>query len=142
MASINFADLEAGDDLPPRELKLDSAFIAAHANAIDMTAPRFTDDEGARREGLPGQITPGAMSMGLFATTLMAWAPEARLTRLGCTFRSLAHAGIVARICGMVVEVDMPRRSVECESWMEDKASGDRLVFGTATLQFPDPPLV
>ena len=35
-----------------------------------MPFPRFTDEEGARREGLPGQIAPGNMSLAVLAREL------------------------------------------------------------------------
>ncbi len=135
--ALAFADIEPGDDLPAREIDLDGGWIAAHARAMDMAVPRFTDDEGARREGLPGQIMPGAMSIGLLASTLLAWAPAARLIRVGTTFRGLARAGGRARILGMVIDTDHATRRVECEMWMQDATSGDRLVVGTMTLEFP-----
>ncbi len=136
-AALAFADIEPGDDLPAREVDLDGSWITDHARAMDRAAPRFTDDAGARREGLPGQIMPGAMSIGLLTSTLLAWAPGARLVRIGTTFRGLVRAGGRARILGMVIDTDHATRRVECEMWMQDATSGDRLVVGTMTLEFP-----
>ena len=56
---------EEGDELGPVEHFLSKDQVRAYARAVDHYFPRFTDDEGARREGLPGMITPGNMSMGL-----------------------------------------------------------------------------
>lgn len=136
MSAPRFEGIEVGDDLPTTEVQLDRDFVAAHARAIDMAAPRFTDDAEARREGLPGQITPGNMSAGLLARALLAWAPGARIRRLGTTFRGPALAGITVRIHGTVTEKDEERRTIECDLWMESD-EGDRVVIGTATLALP-----
>ena len=134
--SVSFETLEPGDELEPVTIDLASEFVRDHAIAMDMNAGRFTDDAAAQKEGLPGQITPGNMSMGLLTKTLLAWLPGSRLERLGTTFRGLARAGRPARIQAMITEKDDDRRTVECDVWMENDA-GDRLVIGTATLGFP-----
>lgn len=135
--SASFDTLEPGDELDPVTIGLSSEFVREHAIAMDMNAGRFTDDAAARKEGLPGQITPGNMSMGLLTRTLLDWLPGARLRRLGTTFRGLARAGQPARIQAMITEKDEDARTVECDVWMESEA-GDRLVIGTATLHCPD----
>jgi acyl dehydratase len=137
MNGARFETLEPGDELEPVTIHLAADFVRAHAIAMDMNAPRFTDEDGARAEGLPGQITPGNMSLGLLARTLLAWLPGARLERIGTTFRGLARAGGSARIQAMVTEKDEEARRVECDVWMESEG-GDRLVIGTATLGFPE----
>lgn len=134
--AIAFEALEPGDELPVTRIDLSPAFVAAYAREIGMDAPRFTDPEGARKEGLPGQIAPGNLTLALLARTLLAWAPGARLRRLGTTFRSLALAGATAQVHGAVTEKDEQGRTIECDLWMES-GEGDRLVLGTATLEFP-----
>ena len=136
MSPATLATVEVGDDLPPATLRLEKAFVTGHATALDMPFPRFTDDEGARREGLPGQITPGNLSLALLARVLLSWAPGARLLRLGTTFRGLALAGLEVHIQGAVTEKDEEAGTIECDLWMES-ADGDRLVIGTATLALP-----
>lgn len=134
--SLSFETLEPGDELDPVTIELGAEFVREHAIAMDMNAPRFTDEEGAKKEGLPGQITPGNMSLGLMSRTLLTWLGGARLERIGTTFRGLARAGVSARIQAMITEKDEDTRKVECDVWMESEA-GDRLVIGTATLRFP-----
>jgi hypothetical protein len=136
MQDVTFETIEPGDELSPLEIELSSAYVRDHALAMGMDAARFTDEEGARAEGLPGQITPGNMSLGLLSRTLLAWLSGARLVRIGTTFRGLARAGTVARIQAMITEKDEETRRVECDVWMESQG-GDRLVIGTATLAFP-----
>ena len=134
--AVVFEKLEPGDEVPTTVVELAPAYIAAYAREIGMDAARFTDPEGAKREGLPGQIAPGNLTLALLARSLLAWAPGARLRRLGTTFRGLALAGTSAHLHGTVTEKDEARRSVECDLWMES-AEGDRLVIGTATVEFP-----
>src|SRR5262245_65708034 len=91
-----------GDELPTRELFLAKDQVRAYARAAGQWAPRFTDDEGARREGLPGMITPGNMSMGLLAGLVEQWAGPGSLRRLGTTCRGLVLQDRSCRLCGSV----------------------------------------
>jgi acyl dehydratase len=134
--SASFESVDIGDEIGPVPVELAKPFVTAHATFLGMAFPRFTDDEGARREGLPGQITPGNLSLALLARTLLEWMPGARLARLGTTFRGLAPAGAAVRVHGTVTEKDEDARTLECDVWMES-ADGDRLVIGTATLAAP-----
>ena len=86
---MRFEDVEEGDELPTRELFLAKDLVRAYARAANQWSARFTDDEGARKEGLPGMITPGNMSMGLLTGLIEAWAGPGVLRRLGTTFRGL-----------------------------------------------------
>lgn len=128
-----FDDVLEGDELPAHVFRHEKASVRAYARASDIAFPRFTDDEGARREGLPGMITPGNMSMGLIATFLERWAGPRTLRRLGTTFRGLLLPDRTVRICGVVTERDESARSVEIDVWIETD-DGERAVIGTATL--------
>jgi len=44
-------------------------------------------DEDAKKEGLPGQLVPGNLSMALFSRMITDWNPDASLVRLSATFR-------------------------------------------------------
>ena len=131
-----FDTVEPGDDLPAITVELGRDYVKAHATELGMAFPRFTDDEGAKREGLPGQITPGNMTLALLARELLAWAPGGRVLRLGTTFRGLALAVPTIPLLGTLTEKDDDRRTVECDVWMETP-EGDRCVIGTATVQLP-----
>jgi acyl dehydratase len=131
-----FDSVEPGDDLPAITVALDRDYVRAHATEIGMPFARFTDEEGAKLEGLPGQITPGNMTLALLARELLAWAPGGRVLRLGTTFRGLARAGSTVTLLGTVTEKDDDSRTVECDVWMET-AEGDRCVIGTATVALP-----
>lgn len=133
---VTFDAVDPGDELEVVVVELERGFVSGHATEIGMPFPRFTDDEGAKAEGLPGQITPGNMTLALLARTLLAWAPGGRLLRLGTTFRGLALAGSTVTVHGTVTEKDDARHTVECDVWMET-AEGDRCVIGTATVALP-----
>jgi acyl dehydratase len=133
MTAPRFDDVGEGDEIDPQEFVHEKASVRAYARATDIFFPRFTDDEGARREGLPGMITPGNMSMGLVASYLERWAGPATLRRLGTTFRGLLLPGRTIRICGVVTQRDEATRTVEVDVWIEND-DGERAVIGTATV--------
>jgi acyl dehydratase len=126
-------EVQEGDELPTQELFLAKDQVRAYARAAGQWAPRFTDDEGARREGLPGMITPGNMSMGLLATMIEGWAGAGTLRRLGTTFRGLVLPDRTIRLCGAVTQKDEVSRAVELDVWIEND-EGERTVIGTATV--------
>ena len=128
-----FDDVFEGDEIEPQAFLHAKGAVRGYARAADHYFPRFTDDEGARREGLPGMITPGNMSMGLLASYLERWAGPGSLRRLGTTFRGLVLPDRTVRLCGVVTERDDASRRVEVDVWMESD-EGERLVIGTATI--------
>ena len=131
--TVRFEDVHEGDELPARELFLAKDQVRAYARVANQWSARFTDDEGARREGLPGMITPGNMSMGLLAALVEGWAGARTLRRLGTTFRGLVIPDRTVRLCGTVTEKDERARTVELDVWLETQ-DGERLVIGTATV--------
>jgi acyl dehydratase len=129
-----FDEVHEGDELPTREFLLAKDQVRAYARAAFQWSPRFTDDEGARKEGLPGMITPGNMSMGLLANLLEGWAGAGSIVRLGTTFRGLLLPGRTIRMCGTVTEKRAEARTVEIDVWIEND-EGERPVIGTATVR-------
>ena len=133
MATLGFDQVEEGDELAVRTLFLAKDQVRDYARAAGQWAPRFTDDEGARQEGLPGMITPGNMSMGLITALIESWAGMGTLRRLGTTFRGLVMPDHTFRLCGTVTQKDERARTVEVDVWMENE-DGERPVIGTATV--------
>ncbi|HSD10919.1 MAG TPA: MaoC family dehydratase N-terminal domain-containing protein, partial [Candidatus Binatia bacterium] len=78
--------LEIGTEIPRLEIVLSGDQVRRYATAAHMPGRRFFSDEVARKEGLPGQILPGNMSMAMLSRMLTDWLPEARLEKLGVTF--------------------------------------------------------
>jgi acyl dehydratase len=135
VASIRrFDEVSEGDEIGPITRLLSKDEVRAYARACAVYFPRFTDDEGARQEGLPGMITPGNMSMGLLATLIESWAGAGALTRLGTTFRGLVLPDRTIRLCGAVTQKDDDARTVELDVWLESD-EGERLVIGTASVK-------
>ena len=135
MATIRrFDEVFEGDEIGPITRLLSKDEVRAYARACGVYFPRFTDDEGARQEGLPGMITPGNMSMGLLATLIESWAGAGALTRLGTTFRGLVLPDRTIRLCGAVTQKDDDARTVEVDVWLESD-EGERLVIGTASVK-------
>lgn len=128
-----FDDVFEGDEIAPQQFLHEKERVRSYAKASDIFFPRFTDDAGARREGLPGMITPGNMSMGLVATYLEAWSGPGSLRRLGTTFRGLLLPDRMIRICGVITQRDESTRTAEVDVWIEND-DGERAVIGTATL--------
>ncbi len=133
MTLRRYDDVAEGDELEPHEFFHEKSRVRDYARACGIFFPRFTDDEGARAEGLPGMITPGNMSMGLVATFLERWAGPGSLRRLGTTFRGLLLPDRHVRICGVVTQRDDAARAVEVDVWIEND-DGERAVIGTATV--------
>ena len=129
-----FDDVIEGDEIGPVTRLLSKDEVRAYARACEVYFPRFTDDEGARQEGLPGMITPGNMSMGLLATLINGWAGAGSLRRLGTTFRGLVLPDRTIRLCGAVTQKDEAARTVELDVWLESD-EGERLVVGTASVE-------
>jgi len=134
MSITKFDAVNIGDTLGPQEIFLSKDQVRTYARTCGMDVPRFTDDEGARSEGLPGMITPGNMSMGLLATLIDGWAGPGGLRRLGTTFRGLVLPGRTIRLCGAVTQKDEAARTVELDVWLESD-EGERLVVGTASVE-------
>ena len=133
-----FDAVNVGDTLGPLEVNLSKEQVRSYAVACRMEAPRFMDDEGARKEGLPGMIAPGNMSLGMLAKLVTDWigTSGARLARLGTTYRQPVQPGHVIALNGFVTHVEPAEKRVEVDVWIENE-DGERLVIGTASVEFP-----
>ena len=133
-----FEDVDVGHDLQTLALTLSSEEVKRYAVAARMPGGRFMSDEAARREGLPGQIVPGNMSLALFSRLITHSLPGATLKKLSATFRGLVHPGRPLVVRGVVTEKHCTDHGdlIECDLVLES-AEGDRWVTGTATVQFP-----
>src|ERR1700730_1359860 len=88
-SDVTFESVKIGDPLGPQEFHLSKDHVRAYARTTGIWVPCFTDDEGARKEGLPGMITPGNMSLAILSKLVTDWicASGAQLTRMGTTYR-------------------------------------------------------
>jgi acyl dehydratase len=134
-ASCDFGRAEVGDELPPLRVTLASEEVRAYAIAANMPGGRFLSEEAARKEGLPGQIVPGNMSLALFSRLLGGSTEGAAIRRLSATYRSIVRPGVPLVLRAVVTEKHVGEKGdfVECDLLLEN-AEGDRLVTGTATI--------
>ncbi|MGH7960927.1 MAG: MaoC family dehydratase [Candidatus Binatia bacterium] len=139
MNILYFEDIEEGDELPGLDLFLSKDQVRQYARAADMYFPRFTDDEGARAEGLPGIIAPGVLSLGLLARLISDWNQAATITRIGTTFRSPVLPDRMLHLRGAVTQKNQADHTAECDIWMEND-DGERWVIGTTTVVVPSKP--
>jgi len=136
MSMMYFEDIEEGDELPGIDLFLSKDQVRRYARTAGMYVPRFTDDEGARAEGLPGMIAPGVMSMGLLARMISDWHPAAQVKRIGTTLRSPVLPDRDVHLRGAVTQKNETDHTAECDIWIEND-DGERWVIGTATVAVP-----
>lgn len=129
-------DLDVGDDLPRLQLTLSSEQVRGYALAARMPGGRFESDEAAKRDGLPGQIVPGNLSIALFSRLIAESLPGGRLERLNATFRGIVLPGQPLTIHGVVTERREEADDVflECDLVLEGP-EGERRVTGTATVR-------
>jgi acyl dehydratase len=133
-------DLDVGDELRRLEVTLSSEQVRGYAQAARMPGGRFESDDAAKREGLPGQIVPGNLSIALFCRLLAEALPTARIERLHATFRGIVRPGLPLSIHAVVTERREGEDGVflECDLVLEGP-EGDRWVTGTATVKLPVP---
>ena len=134
----SFEDIQIGDALGPSEMYLSKDQVRSYARATGMWVPRFTDDEGARKEGLPGMITPGNMSLAVLSKLVTDWigTGTAQMIRLGTTYRQPVLPDKTITLQGFVTHKNDADRTVEMDIWIENE-DAERLVIGTATVRFP-----
>ena len=94
-----FEDVEMGDDIGPVERTITGEQVRAFVGLWggDSGANRFTSDEAAIEEGLPGAIVPGAMNVGIVAHAITGWAPNLTLKTLDLVFRQMVRHNVRTR---------------------------------------------
>ena len=130
------AEVEFGSELPTFTPDTSIAATRRFAKFVGWDSPRFTDHDGARKEGLPGAIVPGVMSQGFLGAMIHRWAPDAEITAIDTIFRAPVLVDHVHRIIGVVTDIDEDERSVEIDLTVTNEA-GETRVFGTATARLP-----
>jgi hypothetical protein len=131
-----FEDVEFGEELPGFDPDTSLENVRRFARAAGMFAPRFTDHEGARREGLPGAMVPGIMSQALLVAMLHRWAPDVELLEIDTVFRAVVIADERHHVKGVVTDLDEAERTAEIDLTLTN-AAGETRVLGTATVRFP-----
>ena len=135
---MKFDAVKVGDPLGPLDIYLSKDQVRTYARTCGMNAPRFTYDEAAREEGLPGMIAPGNMSLGMLTRLVTDWigSSGARLARLGTTYRQPVQPDHTITLNGFVTHIEAAERRVDIDIWIENE-DAERLVIGTASVEFP-----
>ncbi len=134
MAVRPFADVELGDEIPREEPDIGMERVREFAGAVGMTAARFTDHEGAKKQGLPGAIVPGIMSQALLASAIHRWAPGCEIRKIDTIFRAPIVVDSTATLQGVVTDTHPDDRSVDLDLTIENEA-GETRVIGTALVR-------
>jgi acyl dehydratase len=132
---VNHAAIEIGHEIPRLEIVPSGDDVRRYATTANMPGQRFYSDEVARKEGLPGQILPGNMSMALVARMVSDWLPDARLAKLGVTFRGIVVPGKPIVCSGFVTDrrEHDGRLELDCDVILEQ--GGERRITGLAVLE-------
>jgi acyl dehydratase len=135
----SFEQINIGDTLGPLELFVSKDQCRNYAKIMGMgeIAGRFTDDAAARKEGLPGMILPGNMSLGLLSKLVTDWigSSNAALTRISTTYRVPVQPDHTLTLHGFITNKNPAERTAEVDVWIENEEA-ERLVTGTATIEF------
>ena len=130
------ADVEFGGELPTFAPDTSINATRRFGEHVGWTTPRFTDHDGARKEGLPGAIVPGVMSQGFLGAMIHRWAPDAEIISIDTVFRAPVLVDQPHQITGVVTDIDEDELTVEIDLTVTN-AAGETRVFGTATARLP-----
>ena len=136
MTINRITDVEFGDTLPVFDPDTSLDNVARFVKAAHWAAPRFTDHEAARAEGLPGALVPGIMSQGFLAAMIHRWAPKAEIRYVDTVFRAPVIVDQPCHINGVVTDIDEATGEVEIDLTVTNDA-GETRVFGTARAKLP-----
>lgn len=133
-----FDDVEIGDEIGPVERVLTTDKVSQFVSiwrAEDEQQNRFTNNEAAKREGLPGPIVPGPMNVALMAQMLTNWIPGVRIKKLDVVFRQLVRHDVPIQLSGIVTDknIILDEPILECDVFMEGE-DGSKLVIGKANV--------
>lgn len=137
---VSIHDIELGHELAALHFTLTAEQVRRYALTARMPGGRFLSEEQARKEGLPGQIVPGNMSLAFFSRLIAESFPGGTLQRISATFRGLVRPGCALTVRGVVTEKHITADGVrlECDLVLENH-EGDRLVTGTASVSVTPP---
>ena len=137
---LYFEDVELGDDLGPAERTITDEQVQAFVEiwGAESGPSRFTSEEVAKGEGLPGMIVPGALSVGVLSQLVTGWSSSVNLKTLDLMFRQMVRHNVPLQLKGIVTDKNVVdgEPQVECDIWMEGP-DGTRLVMGKAIVGLP-----
>ena len=133
-----FEDIDIGDEINELDICPTTADVTRFVDVARMQSGRFTDDEYARKEGLPGAIVPGNMSLGFLSRMLTEFFPTGRLKELTANFRATVPHNMPLTCSGVVTEKQARHGEhlVFCDVTLSNE-EGERYVQGTAQIALP-----
>ena len=133
-------DVEIGDVIGPVERVVTGEQVSQF---LQIRRPRggdnrFTDAHAARRDGLPGPMVPGALTMAALSRLITDWSPTVRLRRLDVVFRQVVMHNRRLRLRGVVTDKSVVDEEalIECDLLVENE-EGSVLTTGRATFSLP-----
>ncbi len=138
MTVTTIHDVTFGEELPGFEPDTRIEITSKFAEAVGWGkgTARFSDHEGARKQGLPGALVPGIMGMGFLTTTIHNWSPNAYVEQIDTVFRAPMLADDPCIIGAVVTDIDEDQGIVELDMTLKNSA-GETRVFGTARVRLP-----
>lgn len=130
------SDVEFGEQLPAFVPDTSMDNVKRFAVAAGWNAPRFTDHEAAKQQGLPGALVPGIMNQGFLSAMIHNWAPAAEVRLVDTVFRAPCVVDQTYNINGVVTDIDEDTGAVEVDLTVTNEA-GETRVFGTAKVIIP-----
>ena len=133
-----FEDIDIGDEISELDICPTTADVIRFVDVARMQSGRFTDDEYARKEGLPGAIVPGNMSLGFLSRMLTEFFPTGTLKGLTANFRATVPHNMPLTCSGVVTEKQSRHGEhlVFCDVTLSNE-EGERYVQGTAQMALP-----
>jgi acyl dehydratase len=134
---VSAPTFDIGDAITPLEVTITPEQVRRYATVAQMPGQRFFSDDVARKEGLPGQILPGNMSLALLTRAFLDWLPDARIDKIGATFRGIVRPNEPIRVTGFVTDTreESDRLVLECDLVLETQ--GERRVTAVAVASLP-----
>jgi len=140
MSIQTIQDVEFGEELEAYEPDTSLAAVKPFAEAVGWLhvggGGRFSSHEDAKKEGLPGALVPGIMSMGYLTSMIHRWAPAGKIEHIDTVFRAPLIADQPATITAVVTDIDADEGQCELDLTVKNDA-GETRVFGTATVLLP-----
>ena len=136
---VFFEDVDVGHEVGPAVKTPTGEAVLEFCRVWGHDEPnRFTSADVARREGLPGPIVPGIMSMAYMAQLLSDWATGGALRKLDVVFRQLVPHERPLHVAALVTD----KREEDGQGLVEldvmlQTPEGDRYVGGKAVVALP-----
>ncbi len=137
MRCLDWDQIEVGQEIEPLvKPAIEKVQLIKYAGASGDFNMIHTDDEIAKKVGLPGRIAHGMLSMGFLAQHAgQIVGTKGFVSRLKVRFGGMVFPKDVLTCRAKVVGKDESKRTVEMEIWTEREA-GTTLTFGEATLKY------